>query len=151
MELDKIKKFLELARKENVAELDYQGGDIKIRVSFKQPSHEIYLPSAAERSEASARSSAASKVTRSAATDDKNIHSVKAPFVGTFYSAAAPGEPVYVKVGDKVKKGQPLCILEAMKIMNEIECDRSGQIVEVCVENESYVEYGQVLFKLKLS
>ncbi|MDH4469115.1 MAG: acetyl-CoA carboxylase biotin carboxyl carrier protein [Bacteriovoracaceae bacterium] len=152
MELDKIKKFLELARKENVAELDYQSNDIKIRVSFKQRSTEIHLPSnnPISVSDSQRKDQKFSKVDSGPApAEDLNLILVKAPFVGTYYSSAGPGEPPYIKVGDKVKTGQTLCILEAMKIMNEIECEQSGQIVEICVENENYVEYGQILFKIK--
>ena len=70
--------------------------------------------------------------------------------MGTFYASPAPDKGAYVKVGDKVSKGQTLCILEAMKIMNEIESDANGEIVEICVENESLVEYGQTLFKVRV-
>ena len=91
----------------------------------------------------------ATEVAKAAPVADANIHVVKSPFVGTFYGSPAPGKPMYVKVGDKVKVGQPLCILEAMKIMNEIDADMAGEIVEVCVETESLVEYGQPLFKIK--
>jgi acetyl-CoA carboxylase biotin carboxyl carrier protein len=69
--------------------------------------------------------------------------------VGTFYSSPSPETSPYVKKGDRVRKGQVLCIVEAMKIMNEIESEFSGEIVEICVENENYVEYGQVLFRIK--
>jgi acetyl-CoA carboxylase biotin carboxyl carrier protein len=84
-----------------------------------------------------------------AAAVDANVHIVKSPFVGTFYASPSPGKPVYAKVGDKVKVGQPLCVLEAMKIMNEIDSDANGEIIEICVDNESLVEYGQPLFKIK--
>jgi acetyl-CoA carboxylase biotin carboxyl carrier protein len=80
---------------------------------------------------------------------DSNFHIIKSPFVGTFYSSPGPGKPVYAKVGDKVKAGQALCVLEAMKIMNEIDADINGEVVEICVENESLVEFGQPLFKIK--
>lgn len=71
---------------------------------------------------------------------------IKSPMVGTFYSAKSPEHPPFVSVGDKVKKGQVLCILEAMKLMNEIECDIDGEIVDILVENEDMVEYDQPLF-----
>jgi len=157
MDLDKLKKFLDLAKKENVSELDYQSGDFKIRVSFKQRSQEIYFPGNAatpigSKNVTSQMSSANTKIDKSdeSKNNEAGIQVVKAPFVGTFYTSAAPGVPVYVKVGDRVKKGQTLCILEAMKIMNEIESDCSGVVTEICVENENYVEYGQALFKIKI-
>lgn len=79
----------------------------------------------------------------------QNLHSVKSPIVGTFYQSSTPEAPAFVKVGDQVKKGDILCIIEAMKLMNEIESDADGEIVEICVANEGPVEYGQPLFKLK--
>ncbi len=84
-----------------------------------------------------------------ATPSDVGLHIIKSPFVGTFYTSPSPGKPNYVKVGDKVKTGQPLCVLEAMKIMNEIDSEVNGEVVEICVDNESLVEYGQPLFKIK--
>ena len=77
-----------------------------------------------------------------------NANVITSPIVGTFYSATAPDKPALVKVGDKVKKGQVLCIIEAMKLMNEIESEYDGEVVEICVENEQMVEYNQPLFKI---
>lgn len=74
---------------------------------------------------------------------------VKSPMVGTFYSSPAPDKPPFVKVGDKVSKGQVLCVVEAMKLMNEIESEYDGEIAEICINNEDMVEYGTPLFKLK--
>ena len=74
---------------------------------------------------------------------------VKSPMVGTFYSAPSPKDAPYVKIGDKVKKGDVLCVVEAMKLMNEIESEYDGEIVEICVKNEDMVEYGTTLFKIK--
>lgn len=82
--------------------------------------------------------------------EDKNIKDIKSPIVGTFYSKASPDKPNYVNIGDKVKKGDVLCIIEAMKIMNEIQSDVNGEIVDIMVKNEEMVEYGQNLFKIKL-
>jgi acetyl-CoA carboxylase biotin carboxyl carrier protein len=152
MDLDKLKKFLELAKKENVAELDYQSGDLKVRVSFKQRSQEIYFPSttASQPKVSSQTSGQTIAKVDEVKIADANSQIIKAPFVGTYYASAAPGVPAYVKVGDRVKKGQTVCILEAMKIMNEIESDCSGVVTEILVENENYVEYGQPLFKIKI-
>ena len=77
------------------------------------------------------------------------VNIVKSPMVGTFYSSPSPKEPAFVKVGDKVKKGDVLCVVEAMKLMNEIESEFDGEIVEICVKNEDMVEYGMPLFKIK--
>lgn len=83
-------------------------------------------------------------------TKEENLHVLKAPLVGTFYRSPGPNLKPYVEVGTKVKKGDTLCIIEAMKIMNEIQSDVDGEIVEILVENETMVEYGQELFKIRV-
>lgn len=83
--------------------------------------------------------------------DDRNIEIVKSPIVGTFYSASGPEAEDFVKIGDIVKKGQILCIIEAMKLMNDIESDFDGEIVEILVQNEQAIEYGQPLYKIKVN
>ena len=82
-------------------------------------------------------------------TSDEGLNVVKSPMVGTFYKSASPDKDAFVKVGDKVSKGQTLCIVEAMKLMNEIESEFDGEIVEVCVKDEDMVEFGTPLFKIK--
>ena len=84
-----------------------------------------------------------------AQNETDNLKIIKSPMVGTFYSSSSPDKPVYAKVGDKVKKGDTLCIIEAMKLMNEIESEFDGEIAEICVQNEDMVEYGMPLFKIK--
>lgn len=81
--------------------------------------------------------------------EDENYKVVTSPMVGTFYESASPKENPFVKVGDKVKKGDVLCIIEAMKLMNEIESEFNGEIVEICVKNEEMVEFGKPLFKIR--
>ena len=81
--------------------------------------------------------------------EDENLKIVKSPMVGTFYASSSPDKDPYVKVGDKIHKGQVLCIVEAMKLMNEIESEFDGEIVEVCINNEDVVEYGTPLFKIR--
>ena len=76
-------------------------------------------------------------------------YEIKSPMVGTFYSRSTPEKEPFVKVGDTVKKGEPLCIIEAMKLMNEIEAECDGEIIEICMKDEQMVEYGQMLFKIK--
>ena len=80
---------------------------------------------------------------------DENLQIITSPMVGTFYSSDAPDKPAYVKVGDKINKGQVVCIVEAMKLMNEIESEFDGEVVEVCAKNEEMVEYGKPLFKIQ--
>ncbi len=84
-----------------------------------------------------------------AAPPEEALHTVKSPIVGTFYASPSPGSPAFVKVGDQVTVGQPLCIVEAMKLMNEIESDATGEIVAQLVENGHPVEYGQPLFSVR--
>lgn len=91
----------------------------------------------------------AADVNEQTAAEDENLKIVTSPLVGTFYSAASPEDEPFVKVGDKVSKGQKLGIIEAMKLMNDIESDFDGEIVEIMVSNESVVEYGQPLFKIR--
>lgn len=81
--------------------------------------------------------------------EDANVKEVVSPIVGTFYASSSPEKPPYVKVGSKVKKGDTLCIIEAMKLMNEIQSELDGEIVEVLVDNQQMVEYGQIMFKIK--
>lgn len=145
MNIDQIKTFIKLAKDEGVQELNYEAKDVKISVSFATgggapaPVH-YQTQQIATQTSAPFESRAATK---------SQYHEIKSPFVGTYYGSASPEEPAFVKVGDKVKKGQILCILEAMKIMNEIECDTNGEIVECCLENENLVEFGQVIFRVK--
>lgn len=146
MKLHDIKDIIELAKKEGLTEFAMEEKEFKLSFSFvgNQVAAPTYMPQAPVQPVAAAKSEV--KVVAAA---DTNLHTVKSPFVGTFYGSPAPGKPVYVKVGDKVKVGQALCVLEAMKIMNEIDADVAGEIVEICVDNESLVEFAQPLFKIK--
>lgn len=87
---------------------------------------------------------------KEAKVKEENLHVIKAPLVGTFYRSPGPNLKPFVEVGTKVKKGDTLCIIEAMKIMNEIQSDVDGEIVEILIENETMVEYGQELFKIRV-
>jgi acetyl-CoA carboxylase biotin carboxyl carrier protein len=84
-----------------------------------------------------------------AVDDDASLHVVKSPIVGTFYESPSPGSPAFVKIGDQVEMGQVICIVEAMKLMNEIESDAAGEIVKRLVQNGQPVEYGQALFAVR--
>lgn len=143
MDLKVLKEFIDLAKKEGVSELKYEAKEVKLAVSFNSASAPVVSY------QAPAFQASAPQAKEVAASPSGNFHEVKSPFVGTFYSSPGPDKAKFVNVGDKVTKGQTLCILEAMKIMNEIEADKSGEIVEICVDNESLVEFGQVLFKIK--
>ncbi len=152
MNLDTLKEIVKVAKDQGVAELQVEGKDYKVSVSFMTSAapmvHHAPVAHHAPAPQAAPAAPAQTAAQKSAAAD-AGLHIIKSPFVGTFYGSPSPGKPVYVKVGDKVRAGQPLCVLEAMKIMNEIDADIAGEIVEICVENESLVEFGQPLFKIK--
>lgn len=149
MEMKDIEAFIALAKKEGVSTLKYESKDLKISVT---------LPGAQSTSLMRANNYQETSDTHfqdelrdsSKAREDLSLRKITSPFVGTFYTSPSPGENAYIKVGDRIKKGQILCIVEAMKIMNEIDSDVAGEVVEVSVENESLVEYGQVLFLIKV-
>jgi acetyl-CoA carboxylase biotin carboxyl carrier protein len=155
LSIESLSQIVKVAKDQGVAELKVEAKDFKVSVNFAtSPVHAHHIapvmhsaPVAQMAAQVPAPQAAAAP--QKAAASDAGLHVIKSPFVGTFYASPSPGKPVYVKVGDKVKTGQPLCVLEAMKIMNEIDSDINGEIVEICVDNESLVEYGQPLFKIK--
>ena len=142
MEFDNIEKFIELAKKNGLKELKYETDEMKISVS---------MPHTGEVVQAQARVNSASQHTQVAGlpAQESEFSEICSPFVGTFYRSSSPQADPYIKKGQKISKGQVLCIVEAMKIMNEIESEVDGEVVEICAENENYVEFGQVLFKIK--
>ncbi|OUR93069.1 acetyl-CoA carboxylase, biotin carboxyl carrier protein [Halobacteriovorax marinus] len=145
MKFKELEEFIAIAKKAGASELKYQSEEKKFSISFPVAG----VPVAATTVAAPVLAAAPAAGTPVAAASNDGLIDVTCPFVGTFYTSASPEAPVYAKLGDKVSKGQVLCIVEAMKIMNEIESDISGEVVEVCVENETYVEFGQVLFRVK--
>ena len=157
MNLDTIKEIVKVAKDQGVSELKVEGKEFVVTVSFQATAPVVHHVQAMPQQvmhhapAAMPAPQAAVAAPAKAAATDAGLHVVKSPFVGTFYAAPSPGKPAYAKVGDKVKVGQALCVLEAMKIMNEIDSDVNGEIVEICVDNESLVEFGQPLFKIKKS
>jgi len=150
MDLKNIKELVKIAKKEGLAELQYENGKEKFLVKLPFASAPAAI-SAAPQVIAQAAGAPAAKAEAKETNSGEQFHEIRSPFVGTYYKCPAPGEPSYVNVGEKVSPGKVLCILEAMKIMNEIESDVSGELVEICVENESLVEFGQVIFKIRKS
>ena len=138
MDLEKIEKLVNIIEKSSMLEFSIQEGDTKIKMSRRGSAEAPAQPMAVN---VSADSSQMEE-----AEDESYITS---PIVGTFYSAPAPDAPAFVRVGDTVKAGQTVCILEAMKLMNEIESEFDCEIEAVLVSNEQKVEYGQPLFKVK--
>lgn len=153
LSIDSLKEIVKVAKEQGVSELSVEAKDFKVSVNFATAPAQVHhvQPMVHAAPVAQVAQAPVAAAPAKAAVADANIHIVKSPFVGTFYASPSPGKPAYAKVGDKVKTGQPLCVLEAMKIMNEIDSDASGEIVEICVDNESLVEFGQPLFKIKKS
>ncbi len=139
MDLKKLKAFIKLAKDEGVSSLGYEDEGISYSVQFPTAGTPLVGMSPPPTSSLEAKEK-----------DHVNdgLYSITSPFVGTFYASSSPDAPAYVKVGDKIKKGQVLCIVEAMKIMNEIESDIDGEVIDVCLDNESYAEFGAPLFKV---
>ncbi len=145
MDLRKLKTLIDLVADSGIAELEITEGEGKVRiVKFSQAPVMAAAPVAA----APAPVAAAAPVPAEAPAAAPAIqgHQVKAPMVGTFYRSPNPNSPAFVEVGQAVKEGDPVCIIEAMKLLNEIEADKSGVIKEILVENGEPVEYGQPLF-----
>ncbi|MEI6144821.1 MAG: acetyl-CoA carboxylase biotin carboxyl carrier protein [Methylococcales bacterium] len=144
MDIRKIKKLIEIIEESDIAELEIKEGEESIRISrySAAPAQVAYAP--APISAAPAAISAAP----AASSQEEKItgHVVKSPMVGTFYRSASPGSKVFVEVGQSVMTGDTLCIIEAMKILNQIEADKSGVITKILADNAEPVEYGQPLF-----
>ena len=139
--LEEVERLVDLVRESGVGEIRVRRGEVEITVKAGAPVSQ-------DASEAgSAPGSVAGPEEPSPELD--GLHAVRSPLVGTFYRAPAPGEDAYVEVGDRVRAGQTICIVEAMKLMNEIPADIAGEVVEVLAENAEGVEYDQPLFYLR--
>lgn len=159
MDLKKAEDMVKLMRAYGLNELEIKNGEDSIRIVQSgslmgyqpQPVIPQIQPMAVPTFHGSLEpvTKAQETVQTPAAKAERRGHEIRSPFVGTFYRSAAPGEPAFVEVGKKVKAGQTLCIIEAMKLMNEIEADRDGVIKEILVDNELPVEYDQVLFLIE--
>lgn len=151
MNLEEIKQLIELANESGVAELEVQRGENRVRIRRAvQDVQEYLIPAGGARSAIAAPAAAAPGGSgEKPASEDPNLIVVKSPIVGTFYESSAPGAAPFVAVGDAVKPGQVLCIIESMKLMNEIECEHAGTIVSLFVENAQPVEYGEPLMAIR--
>jgi acetyl-CoA carboxylase biotin carboxyl carrier protein len=155
MDLRKLKTLIDLVAESDIAELEVTEGESKVRIvkSFSQPqSHMLMAPTAQHYTSAPYPATAAATVTTPvvapapAAVTEPVGHVIKSPMVGTFYRSATPGGPAFVDIGSSVKSGETLCIIEAMKLLNEIDADVSGVVTQILVENGQPVEFGQPLF-----
>ena len=144
MDLEKIEGLVKIIEESSLNEFTHKDKDVKITMSKLD-----HPPVVAAGVPVAAPASAAVNTSVEAAEEEDDTLFITSPIVGTFYSAAAPDVPAFVKVGDQVKAGQTVCILEAMKLMNEIQSDYDCEIEAVLVSNEQKVEYGQPLFRVK--
>jgi acetyl-CoA carboxylase biotin carboxyl carrier protein len=166
MNQKELKELIEYLVEKDIAEFEYERGDVKVRVvrpsapvtapvqfqvpmvqATASPAAPVHAAPSAPVTPAAQAASAPAQAP--AAVEDTNLQIVKSPIVGTFYEASSPGAPPFVKEGDRVNVGQVLCIVEAMKLMNEIESDFAGTIVKRLVANGQPVEYGQPLFSIR--
>jgi acetyl-CoA carboxylase biotin carboxyl carrier protein len=149
MDLRKLKTLIDLVSESNVSELEITEAEGKVRIvkggpaSAQAAAAPMPMPVAAP---APAAALAAPAPAAAAVPEAPKGHTVKSPMVGTFYRASAPGAKSFVEVGDAIKEGETICIIEAMKILNEIEADKSGTVTAILCENGQAVEYGQPLF-----
>ena len=146
MDIRKVKKLIELLDESGIAEIEINEGEESIRISRYSSSAPAPVQQFAA-APAAPVAAAAAEPESNAEADTPAIsgHTVNAPMVGTFYTASAPGTPDFVKVGDSVNEGDTVCIIEAMKILNQIEADKSGTVKAILVENAQPVEFGQPL------
>ena len=145
MDLEKIAGLVKIIEDSSLKEFTYKEGDMKITMSKREhpPIVTTGIPAVPGAGMTPAAAAAAEDI------GEEESQFIASPIVGTFYSAAAPDVPAFVRVGDRVKEGQTVCILEAMKLMNEIQCEYDCEIEAVLVSNEQKVEYGQPLFRVK--
>ncbi len=150
MDIRKVKKLIELIEESDIAEIEIDEGDESIRISrgSTAPIQPIVISQAAAAPIAPTLSPADSSSDAKAAVSAPDEHTVNSPMVGTFYEAPAPGQKPFVEVGQSVQVGDTLCIIEAMKMLNQIEADKAGTVTAVLAENAQPVEYGQALFVL---
>ncbi len=148
MDLRKLKKLIDLVQESGIAELEITEGEERVRInrSGAAASPAMYYPQSAP-----VAAPVSALPVEVAAAPAEAFHTLKSPMVGTFYRSPSPGSPSFVEIGQSVTKGQTLCIIEAMKLLNEIESDVSGVVKAALVENGQPVEYGQPLFSIEAS
>ena len=145
MDLRKLKTLIDLVSESNISELEITEADGKVRIVKSDPAAPAQ-PQYAPIPMQAVAAAPASVVAAEPVAPVESGHAVKSPMVGTFYRSANPGAKPFAEVGDAIKEGEPICIIEAMKIMNEIEADKSGTVKRILCENGQAVEFGQPLF-----
>jgi len=152
MDIRKVKKLIELLDESGIAEIEITEGEESVRISRYSssapvaPAPVVAAPAPVAAPAAPAAAAGEALAAAPAEAPDEDGYEVTAPMVGTFYAASSPGAAPYVQVGDRVNEGDTLCIIEAMKMMNQIEADVSGVVKSIRIQNGEPVEYGQVLF-----
>lgn len=151
MDIRKIKKLIEIIEESDIAEIEISEGEESVRISRYSSAPVAYAPAPQAPTAINLATAAAPAPAASTAAVENKIsgHVVKSPMVGTFYRTASPGSKAFVEIGHAVKAGDTLCIIEAMKILNQIEADKSGTITQILVENAQPVEYDQPLFVIE--
>lgn len=165
MNQKELRELIEFLKEQDIAEFELERGDVKVRIKRGMPASPAAHPDShyfsAHPAPPPAPERAAMPVTaapgappppgkaEAPAAGGEKLHTVRSPIVGTFYESPSPGSPPFVKPGDTVELGQVLCIVEAMKLMNEIESDVAGEVVEMLVKNGQPIEYGQDLFAIR--
>lgn len=156
MDLRKLKTLIDLVSESNVSELEITEADGKVRIVKAGPAPQVVsmpmmqgAPAVQMAAPSMGIAASATDAAAAAAAEVDNVHTVNSPMVGTFYRASSPDAKAFAEVGDEVQEGQAICIIEAMKIMNEIEADKSGVVKKILVENGQPVEYGQPLFVIE--
>jgi acetyl-CoA carboxylase biotin carboxyl carrier protein len=154
-DLQEIKKLIELIERSPITEFELVEKDLRVRISKNGSGatalHEVAMPAQVVRTVPAPVAAPVPEAPALAAAPPKELHEVKSPMVGTFYRSPSPDAEPYVRVGDMVEPGKVICIVEAMKLMNELESEVNGRIVEILVENAQPVEFGQALFRIDTS
>jgi acetyl-CoA carboxylase biotin carboxyl carrier protein len=150
MDLRKLKKLIDLVQESGIGEIEITEGEEKVRISRQAPGGTpVIMAGPGMQPMAYGAPAPAALAEAPAAPPEPKGHQLKSPMVGTFYRAPSPGAPSFIEVGQAVTKGQTLCIIEAMKLLNEIESDATGTVKAILVENGQPVEYGQPLFLIE--
>lgn len=156
MDINLLKRLIRVVEKSDITDFSVQEGDLKVRISkridgtagqYVQP--QIFQQNVPSQQIETKQEGQKDSAVSSKSESEKELHEIKSPIVGTFYRAPAPDADPYIQVGDEIIEGTVLCIVEAMKLMNEIESDVSGKIVKILVENATPVEYNQPLFLIE--
>ena len=147
MDLRKLKTLIDLVSESNISELEITEADGKVRIVKSEPvAATMMVPAAAPMAAAPVAAAAVPVAAAAPAVPVETGHIVKSPMVGTFYRSSSSDGKAFVEVGSPIKEGEPICIIEAMKIMNEIEADKTGTVAQILCENGQAVEFGQPLF-----